>query len=199
MVKKLKFIFIFLIISGVITLSMVIMANHRLSNSQAELINMRSKADTSMLSKTEQSQKIAKEISGLSHERVKKDRDIAKKFFERYLTWDSWKSYETNRQEILKDRRVDKTFIDVVAPEVKSVVKDGKDFNDIDNQGLNMGFTGIKVSVTGIRGTTYSYLSEVSVHSKSRTGRKATGKIVSTYEVNGSGEINKVKAFTVAE
>ena len=27
--------------------------------------------------------------------------------------------YETNRQEILKDRRVDKTFIDVVAPEVK--------------------------------------------------------------------------------
>ena len=81
MVKKLKFIFIFLIISGVITLSMVIMANHRLSNSQAELINMRSKADTSMLSKTEQSQKIAKEISGLSHERVKKDRDIAKKFF----------------------------------------------------------------------------------------------------------------------
>ena len=91
----------------------------------------------------------------------------------------------------------DSTFMKVFMPKVVNENMNGKDYNRIDINGYNLKYQDMKVHVTKINTTEYSYFVEVNVVAKSENEGTAVGRTIFEATINADGNIKDIKATLV--
>lgn len=139
-------------------------------------------------------------VSGIDFSRVEKDNKTAETFLKTIMTWSSYEEYEAIRQKMINDYNLPKdgTFMTVFLPEIANKTsKDGKNYNKIDNNGLNMAYESMDSYVTKITSDTYSYFTVVTWSSSDNDGNEATSKAVFTYSIDSENGIAELEGYTI--
>lgn len=138
--------------------------------------------------------------SGINFSRVEQDNKTAETFLKTIMTWKSYDEYEGIRQKMINDYNVpeDGSFMTVFLPEVMNKTsKNGKKYNEIDNNGLNVTYESMESYVTKISSDTYSYFTIVKWSSSDNDGNEADSKSVFAYSIDANGGIADLEGYTI--
>lgn len=137
--------------------------------------------------------------SGIDFSKVAKDDETVKSFLEMIMTWGSYEEYEAIRQKLVNEYGVseDSTFMTTFLPAVKNKEKNGKNYNVIDNNDLNMTYEDMDSYVVKISNETYSYFTIVEWSSADEFGNEGKSKAVFTYDVSSEGNISNLEGYTI--
>ena len=141
-----------------------------------------------------------KAASGVDFERVEKDNKTAESFLKVIMTWKDYEEYEKIRQKMINDYKLpeDGSFMQVFLPEVlNKTSKDGKNYNEIDNKGLNVTYEDMESYVTRIAGDTYSYFTIVEWSTVDKKGNEAGSRAIFAYDIDNNGGIASLEGYTI--
>lgn len=139
-------------------------------------------------------------VSGIDFSKVEKDNKTAETFLKSIMTWSSYEEYEAIRQKMINDYDLPKdgSFMTVFLPEITNKTsKDGKNYNKINNNGLNVTYESMDSYVTKITSDTYSYFAVVTWSSSDNDGNEASSKAVFTYNIDGNNGIAELEGYTI--
>ena len=173
--------------------------NKKIGKKNIEVSTLQNKVNATKQSDSLKVQAIISNENGLSQERLTKDKEILEKFMSDVFDWSSYKQYEEKRAKIMAQYNLkeDSTFMKVFMPKVVNENMNGKDYNRIDINGYNLKYQDMKVHVTKINTTEYSYFVEVNVVAKSENEGTAVGRTIFEATVNADGNIKDIKATLV--
>ena len=173
--------------------------NKKIARKNVEVSSLQNKVNATKQSDSLKVQAIISNENGLSQDRLNKDKDILEKFMSDVFDWSSYKQYEEKRAKIMAQYNLkeDSTFMKVFMPKVVNENMNGKDYNRIDINGYNLKYQDMKVHVTKINTTEYSYFVEVNVVAKSENEGTAVGRTIFEATVNADGNIKDIKATLV--
>lgn len=138
--------------------------------------------------------------SGLSKERVDKDTLVLVAFFDKVLTWDSYDKYMAIREDVKKEYGFDEnsSFLGVFMPPITNKVHEGRNYNKIDIAKLNMTYKNLKLYPVGV-GSTYRYVVEVDVITRSENSGETTSNVVVLVDVDVNGKLTNLTAYPVIQ
>lgn len=139
-------------------------------------------------------------VSGIDFKRVEEDDKKAETFLSTIMTWDNYKDYENIRKKMINDYQIpeDGSFMQVFLPKIPNKKnKDGKNYNKIDNNGLNITYDSMKSYVTKITENTYSYFSVVKWSTADSDGNEAESSAVFSYDMDANGGISNLEGYTI--
>lgn len=139
-------------------------------------------------------------VSGIDFKRVEEDDKKAETFLSTIMTWDNYKDYENIRKKMINDYQIpeDSSFMQVFLPKIPNKKnKDGKNYNKIDNNGLNITYDSMKSYVTKITESTYSYFSVVKWSTADSDGNEAESSAVFSYDIDANGGISNLEGYTI--
>lgn len=139
-------------------------------------------------------------VSGINFSKVEQDNKTAETFLQTIMTWKSYDEYEGIRQKMINNYNVpeDGSFMTVFLPEVMNKTsKNGKKYNEIDNNGLNVTYESMESYVTKISSDTYSYFTIVKWSSSDDDGNEASSKSVFSYNIDSNGGISNLEGYTI--
>ena len=173
--------------------------NKKIGKKNIEVSTLQNKVNATKQSDSLKVQAIISNENGLSQERLTKDKEILEKFMSDVFDWSSYKQYEEKRAKIMAQYNLkeDSTFMKVFMPKVVNENMNGKDYNRIDINGYNLKYQDMKVHVTKINTTEYSYFVEVNVVAKSENEGTAVGRTIFEATINADGNIKDIKATLV--
>lgn len=145
------------------------------------------------------------EYTGVDSERIGKDKSVGDAFIRRSMEWSSYESYNGARQELMnqypgsEDWQFFKAFMpDVV---VSDVTPNGKTYNQIDINGLNVHLTDIEQHVVDNEDGKYQYLSFLTWITSDKSGNSSENKAAVLYETvlddAGESRLCNVEGYTM--
>lgn len=151
------------------------------------------------------------DATGLDTERLVKDDMAAEVMIRSIVDWKNYDAYMSNREKAMKDYNIpaDSNFAKYFMPPLEKLKDaDGNDYYNYRDGGkeLNMSFASKSSNVINIDGDVYTYLTEVSVTIDSsyedshgtEHDISGVGSCVFRYDVDGTGKVTNVDAYTVA-
>ena len=139
-------------------------------------------------------------VSGIDFSKVDEHDEIAEELLRTVMTWDSYEEYQAIRKKMIDDYKLSKddTFMTVFLPKIPNKkAKNGKNYNKIDNNGLNVYFEDMKSYVTKISEKAYSYFTIVEWSSSDEAGNEGKSEAVFTYDVDMDGGISNLEGYTI--
>jgi hypothetical protein len=131
--------------------------------------------------------------------RISADTTVIKGLLTTAVTWDSNASYTQARAKLVTTYKVpaDSAFMTTFLPPAPySVDSTGKQYSYIDAAGLNSALGAYSVQLTGVRGTSYSYLVFVSVMASSTDGRGTASRAdVLTLTVDADATVHDLRGW----
>ena len=172
----------------------------------SEISDLKVKLDKANLSYEETKATMSEDVGGLNVAKTVADDEIAKAFFAKVMTWDSYQEYADIREDLMKNYGLaeDSSFLTKFMPEVRQVQSSGGNlYNRIDQDGLNSSFTDMKSRALEVTPNGYKYFTVVDF---TVTGRELAGaagasiqSVVFTYMINSSGEIENIEAWPITK
>lgn len=140
--------------------------------------------------------------TGMDAARKLKDDAAGEELAKLVTTWDSKKSYDAARKEVMKKYKVkeDSAFMKTFMPpvvEINSATGTGTT-NEIDATGTNVSYKDMSSYVTKISGDKYTYLTIVSVSSSDRAGNTAEKKMMFIYTTDANHNLTDISGYNVA-
>ena len=139
-------------------------------------------------------------VSGIDFSKVDEHNEIAEKLLRTVMTWDSYEEYQAIRKKMIDDYKLSKdgTFMTVFLPKIPNrKAKNGKNYNKIDNNGLNVYYEDMQSYVTKISEKAYSYFTIVEWSSSDDAGNEGKSESVFTYDVDMDGGISNLEGYTI--
>lgn len=193
-------LFGFLLVVGLLVRGVVIGSyENKLAASNQQVVDISNQRDTNLNSQDSEKQAVLDKVTGLDLNRQKQDDEKAAEVFKSIFTWNSYKTYNDVKAKMLNEYEMNEGVVKRLMPEVPEIVSEGnKKINEIDANKLSMNYVNLQSYVVKIFGTDYSYITEVTVESSDRTGNKASGKVLMSYDVAMNGQISNMNGFTLA-
>lgn len=193
-------LFGFLLVVGLLVRGVVIGSyENKLAASNQQVVDISNQRDTNLNSQDSEKQAVLDKVTGLDLNRQKQDDEKAAEVFKSIFTWNSYKTYNDVKAKMLNEYEMNEGVVKRLMPEVPEIVSEGnKKINEIDANKLSMNYVNLQSYVVKISGTDYSYITEVTVESSDRTGNKASGKVLMSYDVAMNGQISNMNGFTLA-
>ena len=196
------------LLSGVAMIGMLAFSGISVSASKSQLAeqnrrltsltNTKNSLLTSVTTKTEEAVMLS---SGIDSVRVTKDDGIASELFDLVCTWDSATSYRNAREVAIERYHLseDSKFLTTFLPPVADIYVGGDEgtINEIDAYGTNSTYLDMKSHVIKINGDVYRYFTLVTIQSSNKAGATADGLIACTYNVDVTGAISNLDAYTI--
>ena len=196
------------LLSGVAMIGMLAFSGISVSASKSQLAeqnrrltsltNTKNSLLTSVTTKTEEAVMLS---SGIDSVRVSKDDGIASELFDLVCTWDSATSYRNAREVAIERYHLseDSKFLTTFLPPVADIYVGGDEgtINEIDAYGINSTYLDMKSHVIKINGDVYRYFTLVTIQSSNKAGATADGLIACTYNVDVTGAISNLDAYTI--
>ena len=139
-------------------------------------------------------------VSGIDFSRVEKDNKTAETFLKTIMTWNNYEEYEAIRQKMITDYHLPEngTFMTVFLPEVMNKTsKNGKNYNEINNKGLNVAYESMESYVTKIANDTYSYFAVVKWSTTDKDGNEASSKAAFAYSIDANNGLTELEGYTI--
>lgn len=140
--------------------------------------------------------------TGMDAQRKAKDDIAAEKLAKLVTTWDSKKSYDAARKEVMSkyDLKADSSFMKTFMPEVVELDSaTGKGTtNEIDANGSNMTYQKMASYVIKIAGDKYTYLAPVSVSSSNKSGDSASKTLMFIYTTDAKHNLSNIEGYKLA-
>lgn len=140
--------------------------------------------------------------TGMDAQRKAKDDIAAEKLAKLVTTWDSKKSYDAARKEVMSkyDLKSDSSFMKTFMPEVVELDSaTGKGTtNEIDANGSNMTYQKMASYVIKIAGDKYTYLAPVSVSSSNKSGDSASKTLMFIYTTDVKHNLSNIEGYKLA-
>lgn len=141
------------------------------------------------------------DITGISMEHVKKNKDVILDITKKLTTWNNYKEYENMRQSLMQKYNALNAESDIMkhyAPFVRNDVIQGKDYNTIDYRKLNTKFVDAKPYLLEAKNGIYRYF--VIVEYKCNTDgstAKGTTTMLFVFDTKSVGDnLKTVLAYT---
>lgn len=196
------------LLSGVAMIGMLAFSGISVSASKSQLAeqnrrltsltNTKNSLLTSVTTKTEEAVMLS---SGIDSVRVSKDDEVASELFDLVCTWDSATSYRNAREVVIERYHLseDSKFLTTFLPPVADIYVGGDEgtINEIDAYGTNSTYLDMKSHVIKINGDVYRYFTLVTIQSSNKAGATADGLIACTYNVDVTGAISNLDAYTI--
>lgn len=205
--KKIGQTFVFIVISVLLVLTFLFTSynknkrNHVLSKQESTMGNLKTKIDLSRRQNENLLIEADSKQSGIDRLRLERDYKIIDKFLYNVFDWNNYDEYADNRQTIINKYKIDPNggFLQVFMPDIKKTEIDGKNYNDIDLNGLNMSFDRNNTYVESINGSNYRYLSFIIVNSTSSVDSSVSSSMFAVLEctIDLNGNISDVSASSV--
>lgn len=140
--------------------------------------------------------------TGMDAQRKAKDDIAVEKLAKLVTTWDSKKSYDAARKEVMSkyDLKADSSFMKTFMPEVVELDSaTGKGTtNEIDANGSNMTYQKMASYVIKITGDKYTYLAPVSVSSSNKAGDSASKTLMFIYTTDVKHNLSNIEGYKLA-
>lgn len=152
--------------------------------------------------KAEQSSARSTALSGatnLDYKRISRDFEVGRDILAHVGTWDSWKTYDASRTELMEKYGLsdDDQIVVELMPEVMNDTRFSEDgINTIDKQGLNMKTSSVEVYLVGMDKNSYSYLAEGILETK-WDGRTASQRAMVMYSCDVNGNVSNITGTMV--
>lgn len=183
-------------------------AKNRLGELDLKIAGLKGREETLSFDVNSKSSKQKAEVMGVDSERVKKDTNISKKFFETTLKWNSLKEYNEARKNGMKlcSSDVSDTYFKTFMPKIDTVVREVPNginktkkvkTNKIDSGKLRSSYGGADVRLIDYNKNTYNYLTIASMKT-TKNNNSVTGRIAVTYSVDDTGKIRNVAVYPIS-
>lgn len=175
--------------------------NAKLDEQQAEIALLENQI--AMLANTYENTQteILQTTTGLNLGRVAQDDAVLSEFFKTVFTWDTYNEYMDARDAIMHRYGLteDSQFMSVFMPEVVNRELNGKNYNRIDVDDLNMNYEDFTSYVVRIMADEYSYFTVVDISSTWKNGGESIVRTAITYTVNANGELSNINAVPLVK
>lgn len=165
----------------------------------SELINKKSMLEAALATSNAEA---IRSGTGMDAQRKSKDDIDAEGLAKLVTTWDSKKSYDAARKEVMSkyDLKADSSFMKTFMPEVVEVDSaTGKGTtNEIDANGSNMTYQNMASYVTKISGDKYTYLAIVNVSSSNKAGNSAAKTLMFIYTTDTKHKLSNIEGYKLA-
>ena len=139
------------------------------------------------------------EGTGIDLERLDRDKTKINEFLKKIFTWSSYDEYMKMRESLKSEYglKEDSSLLTNFLPTFPDRVDgNGKHYNEIDTNKLQITYDKLVLYPVSI-GTSYKYLAEVDVTSKSETGGQGTAHAFMEITVTADGNISDITATVV--
>ncbi len=207
-----KSILALVITGGMLLLSFILFMvinkahNNVLAAQQDQIDAITNKISVMEVEQSDKTEDVFSNVTGLNKERTKRDDEIIKGFLNTVFTWDSYEDYQKARETVMDEYKIkeDSDFIKIFMPKVTNVSTGGNEYNRIDEEGLNMSYSGFKSYVSNVSSDIYTYIAEVSVASSykvdgSKDVVESNSYTAIEYGIDREGNITEIKAYPLAK
>lgn len=178
-------------------------AQEQLVQENTPVVSDQESPDELVLSGVDNTQRI--NLTGVDAARKQSDDDMMADLISYAVTWSNSSEYANSRNHLMKKYSwlsEDSAFLSSFFPPVdRMVIKDsaGNVVSNPLDDGRNIAFASFYSYVVDVQEETYYYVAEVSTQSSGVAGGgTATGKILLTYWVDGSGEAGDIQAYVIS-
>lgn len=180
--------------------------NGTLTEQQSQINVLTNKVSVMEVEQSSKNEEVFSNVTGLNRERTKRDDEIITDFLNTVFTWNSYEEYQKARETVMDEYKIkeDSDFINIFMPKVTNKITGGKEYNRIDEEGLNMSYSGFKSYVSSVSSDIYTYIAEVSVASSYKVdGNKdvveSNSYTAIEYGIDREGNITDIKAYPLAK
>ena len=183
-------------------------AKNRLGELDLKIAGLKGREETLSFDVNSKTNKQKAEVMGVDSERVKKDTNISKKFFETTLKWSSLKEYNEARKNGMKlcSSDVADTYFKIFMPKIDTVVRELPNginktkkvkTNKIDSGKLKSSYGGADIRLIDYNKNTYNYLTIASMKT-TKNNNSVTGRIAITYSIDDKEKISNVAVYPIS-
>lgn len=128
-------------------------------------------------------------------DRLAKDKEIMEALFKKMFTWKTYDEYMQARESVMADLKIpndaNSSFINTLLPPLKDKVDgNGKHYNLIDTDGLNLQFESLTVYPVLVpyeKDRPAEYIGEVLLSSETKTGGKGEARALVRFKIGKNG------------
>lgn len=193
--------FVVLILTVVAYLFIANMNQSNLDAQRAKMAAIKNKIAMKEQGIIEKQKTSQEDAFGVSQKRIKKDHEMMEEFFKHVLSWKTYDEYVKIRNELKETYGFteESQFLQAFMPPVHNEQLNGKNYNPIDMEGLNIEFKQMTDYPISYEADRYTYFAQVDMQSSYMDNGHKVGKGISTaavqYVTNGDGHITDIYAY----
>lgn len=180
--------------------------NGTLTEQQSQIDVLTNKVSVMEVEQSNKDEEVFSNVTGLNRERTKRDDEIITEFLDTVFTWSSYEEYQKAREAVMDEYKIkeDSDFINIFMPKITNSITGGNEYNRIDEEGLNMSYSGFKSYVSNVSSDIYTYVAEVSVASSYKVDGnedvvESNSYTAIEYGIDREGNITDIKAYPLAK